>query len=135
MGETSHALGVFQGNTLFMGGEHGDDMALMFHKYPLEGAKYVGSGIYVGGLKKAKEHVESRQAHPRDFKFTFNYVSWLPGLLKKEIEAKRWDVVRIPPSMVLEQRPESSLWSKCRAKLAADGLLNLTPNDQDDTGF
>ena len=113
---------MFSPNTLYMGGENGVDMALMFHKYPLDGlARYCGAGIYLGGLKQAKELVERRKAHPRDFKFIFNHVSWAPGKLEKEIQDGRWDVVAVPPDLVLNQDASMCLWSKARNKLASLG--------------
>lgn len=114
---------IFTPNTMYMGGENGVDMAVMFHKYPLGGtAKKVGCGIYMGGLKQAKELVEARQAHPRDFKFVFNHVRWGPGMLEKEIREGRWDVVKVPPDLVLNQDSSRSLWSQARNKIASIGL-------------
>lgn len=47
----------------------------MFHKYDLGGySKLLRNGLYVGGLKEAKELVEDLKAYPRDFKFMFNNV-------------------------------------------------------------
>lgn len=49
-------IGPMIGNTLWMGGEQGGDMAIMLHKYDLGGlSKYVGSGIYLGALRQGKE--------------------------------------------------------------------------------
>lgn len=118
-----------------MGGENGNDMAMMFHKYDLNGgAKYIGSGIYLGGLKQARELVESRQAHPRDFKFVFNYTVWPKGALEAEIAQGKWDVIQCPPDMLIKQEGDS-LWSRCRRKLRQLGKLrnpNTKPEDDEE---
>lgn len=134
LGETAPNMpAALQPNTLFIGGQNGQDMAVMFHKYAFEGAsKDVGNGIYVGGLKEARLALEDREAHPRDFKFIFNCVEWPPGVLEREIETGRWDVVRMPPDMVLEQKGSSAeaIWSRARNKLKADGV-NVAPARDD----
>ena len=130
LGETAPGIGLFQPNTLFMGGDQGPDMALMFHKYPLGGyAKYVGGGVDLGGLRQARELCEARQAAPNDFKFIFNNVQWAPGVLDAEIAASRWDVVRLPPDMVLQQKQASAIWSQARTKLRAAGGKRLHQDD------
>ena len=49
LGESAPGIGVFEANTLYLGGDGGNDMALMFHKYELDGrAKDLGNGIYLG---------------------------------------------------------------------------------------
>ena len=55
--------------------------------------------------------------HPRDFKFIFNAVEWAPGVLEREIQEGRWDVVRMPPEMVLEQVHPDSVWASARSAL------------------
>jgi putative AlgH/UPF0301 family transcriptional regulator len=137
MGETSPNSGPFEPNTLYLGGEDGKDTALMFHKYDLPGySKYVGAGIYQGGLKAAKMLVESEEASAKDFKFIFNSVEWAPGGLEMEVEAGRWDIANVPPSLILQQSSASaSLWSKARNTLRSLGGLigddNTMINDDD----
>ena len=136
LGETAPNMpAALQPNTLFIGGQNGQDMAIMFHKYPFDGAsKLVGNGIYVGGLKEARMALEDREAHPRDFKFIFNCVEWPPGVLENEIETGRWDVVRMPPEMILEQKGSNAeaIWSRARNKLKADGVNIAPPRDDFD---
>ena len=121
MGETSPNSGPFEPNTLYLGGEAGSDTAMMFHKYDLQGfSKYIGSGMYLGGLKEAKELVVSRKAHPRDFKFIFNSVEWKNGVLESEILAGRWDMANVPPDLILQQsraREIDSIWLNIRKSL------------------
>ena len=118
MGETSPNIGIFAPNTLFMGGGGGEDTALMFHKYDLSGySKYVGGGIYLGGIREARQLLEDRKAHPKDFKFIFNNVQWQPGQLDQEIKDGRWDIVRIPYDMVLRQDITGSLWNQARRNI------------------
>ena len=125
MGETSPNSGPFEPNTLFLGGQGGSDTAMMFHKYDLEGfSKYIGFGMFLGGLKEAKELVVSRKAHPRDFKFIFNSVEWQSGILEREILGGRWDVANVPPDLILQQskaREIDSIWLSVRKSLG----LNL----------
>lgn len=119
MGETSPNSGPFGPNTLHLGGEDGSDRAIMFHKYDLDGnSKYIGAGIYTGGLASAKALVENNLASPKDFKFIFNSVEWGPNQLDNEVKAGRWDVANIPPDLILQQNsPSASLWSKARNTL------------------
>ena len=125
MGETSPNIGVFSPNTLFMGGGSGEDTALMFHKYDLSGySKYIGGGIYLGGIREARQLLEERKAHPKDFKFIFNNVQWQPGQLEQEIAEGRWDVVRIPLDMVLRQDITGSLWNQARRNIELNDREN-----------
>ena len=106
-------------------------MAMMFHKYDLNGsAKYIGSGIYLGGLKSAKELVTDRKAHPKDFKFIFNYSVWPKGVLEREVTEGKWDVLRCPPDMLIREE-DISLWSRCRRKLRQLGKLKNSSDDDD----
>jgi len=118
MGETSPNIGIFAPNTLFMGGGNGEDTALMFHKYDLSGySKYVGSGIYLGGIREARQLLEERKAHPKDFKFIFNNVQWQPGQIEQEIKDGRWDVVRLPIDMILRQDISGTIWNQARRNI------------------
>jgi putative AlgH/UPF0301 family transcriptional regulator len=121
MGETTPNSGPFEPNTLYLGGEGGSDTAMMFHKYDLSGfSKYIGAGMYLGGIKEAKELVVSRKAHPRDFKFIFNSVEWETGVLEREILAGRWDMANVPPNLILQQsraREVDSIWLNVRKTL------------------
>ena len=130
MGETSPGIGLFEGNTLYMGGDDGTDTAIMLGKYNLGGScKYVGSGIYLGGITQAKEKIMKGDAVPKDFKFFFNNVEWKAGLLEKEIASGRWDVVKICPDDVLLQKSEAKLWSRTRNTLITEGVLLKPPID------
>ena len=105
-----------------MGGQDGSDMAIMLHRYHFSGlAKYVGAGVYLGGIGPARAMVETFQASPKDFKFIFNTVEWGPGVLLKELEMGRWDVCEIPVDMVLSQdsRVFTNMWSSIRASLSS----------------
>ena len=134
MGETSPNAEPFEGNTLFMGGDDGSDTAMMFHRYDLGGmSKYLGSGVYLGGMKEAREMVLNRKAKPRDFKFIFNSVEWAPGLLETEIAQGRWDIVKLPPDLITEQGANiGKLWFKARGVLRSQGLLKVMNKVEDD---
>ena len=134
MGETSPNAEPFEGNTLFMGGDDGSDTAMMFHRYDLGGmSKYLGSGVYLGGMKEAREMVLSRNAKPRDFKFIFNSVEWAPGLLETEIAQGRWDLVKLPPDLITEQGANvGKLWFKARGVLRSQGALKTMNKIEDD---
>lgn len=52
MGEVSPNISPFDANTLYTGGNDGPDMATMLHRFELNGSsKYVGGGIYLGGIR------------------------------------------------------------------------------------
>jgi putative AlgH/UPF0301 family transcriptional regulator len=126
MGETAPGIGIFEANTLYMGGEDGNNMAMMLHKYELGGtSKPIGNGIYLGGMKEAQSLVKNRYAHPKDFKFIFNYSTWPKGLLEQEINEGRWDILRCPPDMLLRQENDS-LWTRCRRELKKLGKIKST---------
>ena len=133
LGETAPGMTTFEANTLFMGGENGNDTAMLFHKYNLGGnSKYIGNGIYSGGLKEAKELVISRQAHPKDFKFIFNYNTWPKGLLDNEVSTGRWDVLRCPPDMIIREDDSHSLWTRCRRALRGLGKVKSNSSSSSD---
>jgi putative AlgH/UPF0301 family transcriptional regulator len=132
MGEMSPGIGVFEANTLFMGGEDGDDMAIMMHSYNMTGnVKYVGAGVFVGGMKQAREMVEARQAAPKEFKFFFNGIEWAPGVLEREIELDRWDVVEATADVILRQGAGATLWQRARQEIIKS-QLPASRDDNDD---
>ncbi len=81
------------------------NIASIHDKHRTNNDSYTGNGIFTGGLRQAIAALEQREegVHPRDFKFIFNNVKWSPGALEQEILEGRWDVVKMPPEMVLEQ--------------------------------
>lgn len=120
--EASPGLGdVFEKNMMYIGGEKGNDnLALMIHKHKLGGlTKYLGYGLYVGGIKQAEVALQSGEYNPFDFKFVFNCISWAPGCLENEIAQGRWDICAIPPDIILNQdsRKYPPLWSSASASL------------------
>lgn len=126
MAEMAQGLDVFYANTLFTGGSEGQNTVIMAHQYPIESyCRSLGKGLYVGGIRTAKELIDRNEAHPKDFKFFFNNIQWGPGELERELEAKRWDVCELPPSMVLEQDAQSPhfIWHKARSELRKAGSL------------
>ncbi len=47
-------------------------MAMIFHQYDLgPSSRYVGGGIYSGGIGRAKELLKNFKAEPGDFKFVY----------------------------------------------------------------
>ena len=74
--------------------------------------------------------MESRQAHPKDFKFIFNYSVWPKGVLEKEVKEGRWDVLRCPPDMLLRSEA-TPLWSRCRRQLRALGRVQTGADDEE----
>ena len=116
MGEMTPNSEMFAPNILYTGGSDGSDTAVMLHKYDLGPyAKPVGSrGLYLGGLKEAKELVLAFKAHPRDFKFIFNNVQWGPGVLEKEIAAGKWDVCEAPADVVVNSDRVKCIWQTMR---------------------
>eukprot|EP01039_Chlorochromonas_danica_P010101 gene10100-11181_t len=135
MGDAAPNAGPFKSNTLFLGGGEGSDMAIMIHGKDIGGyAKYLGYGVYLGGIAQAKEKVEKFEAEPRDFKFIFNHVSWPAGLLEKEIASGRWDVCAIPVQLLVRQNANSyeTLWADARNALRSAGSLHDSTTMHDD---
>ena len=58
LGETAPGMPTpFHPNSLFIGGDQGEDMALMFHKYDFGGlAKPIGNGLYIGMRYSLSSH-------------------------------------------------------------------------------
>lgn len=117
MGDSMKVHGPFDGNPLFMGGNGGGDMAIMLHKRALPSARALGHGIFLGGMPQATELIDHMMASPKEFKFIFNYVSWKPGCLEKEVNDNRWDVCLVPPDLILSQKHEG-IWFKARLSLS-----------------
>lgn len=134
--EMSPALEPFKGNTLFLGGNTGNDLAIMLHTHSILGSKYVGNGIYTGGFKQAKEEVNELRISPKDFKFVFNYIEWPKDLLSTEIASGRWDVCLLPPSLILRQSLSQNkfdtLWSQARYELRKTNSLLVPTTQQED---
>lgn len=115
----------FRANRLFLGGNDGSDTATIIHKYKLDMSKYLGYGLYLGGLKQASELVGTGQLPASDFKFLFNNVEWGKDVLEKEIAERRWDVCQLPVDWIISQSTEGKLWERCREELRkTNSLLN-----------
>lgn len=135
MGEMSPGIGVFEPNALFMGGNQGSDTAIMLHPYELGGfSKNLGNGLYLGGMREAKELVENFKAKPRDFKFVFNTIEWPPGAFELQIETKRWDFCTMSPELICGQTEDvyGTLWSSARNQLRKTGSLVTDSKEYED---
>jgi putative transcriptional regulator len=109
LGDAAPGMGIFASNKLYMGGNDGADTAIMIHKFDFDGAaKHLGNGIYVGGLRQARELVEAFKATPKDFRFIFNNVAWAAGALDREVEQGRWEVCKVLPDRLVK---EPDLWT------------------------
>jgi putative AlgH/UPF0301 family transcriptional regulator len=107
----------------------------MLHAYNISGfSKYCGEGIYVGGIKEARELVADGKARPKEFKFFFNGVEWPPGVLEMELKAGRWDVVEATPDLVLKQGSATTLWRKARSEIRKARGETPTDDEIDDEG-
>lgn len=115
----------FRSNRLFLGGNDGSDTATIIHRHDIDMSRYLGYGLFLGGLKQAAELVATRQLLASDFKFIFNNVEWGKDRLEKEIAEKRWDVCQLPVDWITSQSTEGRLWEQCREELRQrNGLLN-----------
>jgi putative AlgH/UPF0301 family transcriptional regulator len=86
---------------------------MMLHAHgDMHEARYVGGGIYVGGMADAVNRIRSGELSPRAFKFIFNYVQWAPGELQHQLDLSQWQVTHVPTRLVLRQdnQQSDSLW-------------------------
>jgi putative transcriptional regulator len=108
LGDAAPGMGIFASNKLYMGGNDGADTAIMIHKFDFNGAaKHLGNGVYVGGLRQARELIEAFKATPEDFRFIFNNVAWAAGALEEEVAQGRWEVCKVSPDRLVK---EPDLW-------------------------
>ena len=117
---------AFYSNSLFMGGDDGDELATVLHTQSFDGsAKNVGAGVYMGGLKHITEAVEARILSPKQVKFITKSCRWTRDGLFHEIAQGRWGLVKLPPSLVIGSESEDvgSLWERCNHVLGGD-LMN-----------
>ena len=137
MGDTAPALSAFATNVMYLGGNHGGDMATVYHwqNFSSTGStgtgtsKHLGGGIFSGGIRECSTMVEEYRAHPKDFKFISNHVEWPSSDLLGEVDIGRWDVVAVPPSLAIRSSTGSgsasgsgsargdSLWQQCQLAL------------------
>jgi putative transcriptional regulator len=109
LGDAAPGMGIFASNKLYMGGNDGADTAIMIHKFDFDGAaKHLGNGVYVGGLRQARELVEAFKATPKDFRFLFNNVAWAAGALEEEVAQGRWEVCKVSLDRLVK---EPDLWT------------------------
>lgn len=91
----------------------------MLHPYNYTGyVKSAGMGVFIGGIRQAREAIAERKASPKDFKFFFNDLQWSPGILEKEVESGRWAVVEVPVDLVLRQGSVTNLWARAREAIS-----------------
>ena len=110
-------LKAFRSNTVFLGGERGNDAMTMLHAHPtLDGARQITDGLCTGGLAAATKAVEAGTLPAADFKFFFKGSEWLPGQLAKEVEGSLWDILNYDGSLALRQTGHRSLWRVARAR-------------------
>ena len=93
-------------------------MAIMLHPYNLAGhARDCGAGVFLGGMRQARELVTEGRASPKDFKFFFNGIEWPPKQLELEVEQGRWDVVEVSSDLILRQSGATTLWQRARKEI------------------
>jgi hypothetical protein len=116
------ALDLFDSNLMFVGGEDGGKSVVMIHACgDLEGARPIGSGLFVGGVEAAKAAVLEKRVPAESFKFFFNHVKWCDADLKGMLTADGgWQAVALSaketPPLVLHNG-ESGLWERLRFRL------------------
>lgn len=118
-GDTTPSAGPFKGNWVFVGGNAGVELGHMFHPYDFgKNCLKVAEGVFTGGVGPALELVDNHKAHPRDFKFIYKTLEWKNGVLEQEIADGRWDVCKMPASLILSQKRETGhIWSAARKAL------------------
>ena len=118
----------------WLGGDQGGDMAIMLHPYAFtEQSKECGAGIFLGGMRQARELVTQGKASPKDFKFFFNGIEWPPGQLEQEVEQGRWDVVEVSSDLILRQSSATTLWHRARKEIELSRSLEESRQESQGT--
>lgn len=122
VGEMVPGFECFTENKMFTGGDDGGKSVIMIHKHALEGARAIGSGLFVGGVARARFEVSSGALAPTDFKFFFNHVALTSGDLRGMLEHGGWLAVSLSdveaPVLTL-QNDDTGLWSSLRYRAAS----------------
>lgn len=135
VGKTLAGYNEFDNLPKYNGGMDNRQLAILLSSYHFQVSRYLGKGIYCGGIGEAADLLRKGQITHKNLKFFTGDVTWQKGILEKEIfEKKRWDVCYLPPAMILNQSEAylpRTLWQTCRTELARlypeNGLLQ--PSD------
>jgi hypothetical protein len=129
--------GTLAHNTLFQGGDFGNDSAILLHSYgEAEGATdtespssidcgdMIGtSGIFEGGVHDAMDLADEGLVDPERFKFFFNYVQFTDKELESMLEAAdsdgdAWASMEVPSRVILENSfTRGDAWSYLRNQM------------------
>lgn len=142
MGEMSggSVYGVLAQNSLFQGGDVGNDAAMLLHSCGkdlprlietqeqitsrIECGDMIGtSGIYEGGLQAAMDLADDGLVDPEKFKFFFNYVEFTDMELDNMLHAidsdgDAWFSVEVSPQIILgSEYTRGQAWSYLRRQM------------------
>jgi len=130
--------GVLAQNTLFQGGDVGNDSAMLLHvcgkDSPLseedevasriDGCDQIGmTGIYEGGLQTAMDLANDGLVDPEKFKFFFNYVEFTDVEMEmmmneKDSDGDTWCSVEVSPRIILgNEYTRGQAWSYLRRQV------------------
>jgi len=115
MDEMVPGFDEFDSNLMFTGGEDGGKSVVMIHaEGDLEGARPIGSGLFVGGVAAAREAIARGANQATDFKFFFNHVAWTDRDIEGMLDGGGWRAVRVPEESLADialQNAETGLWN------------------------
>lgn len=81
------AIEGFEENTLFLGGDVGDNSSHLVHRFgELDKATKVVDGVYINGFEAAQMAVLEGSRKPNDFNWYTQYCGWHPGQVKHFIQ-------------------------------------------------
>lgn len=75
-----NAANGFEDNTLYMGGDVGDDALNLLHPFKdIKDSVPVIDGVYLNGFEEAQKSILKGKRRPSDFKWYARYCGWHPG--------------------------------------------------------
>jgi putative transcriptional regulator len=119
-------LAVLKGTSyhLFLGGpvEPGRLLLLFRLKEPVEGARSIINGIYVGGTPALLERLITQPRPTETFRAFAGHAGWAPGQLEFEMLQGAWGVLP-PESFNIFDKDPATLWPDSLTRLQAPRVI------------
>eukprot|EP00210_Caulerpa_lentillifera_P004242 g4046.t1 len=95
----------FEDNTLFLGGDVGDNSLHLVHKFgDLEQSRKVIDGVYINGFDAAQRAVLEGTRKPSEFNWYTQFCGWHPGQLEEECKNGVWFPATCSKNLILKER-------------------------------